>query len=830
MIISVNWLKKFTDIDMPIDELATLIGARLVEIESVENLSEKYKDVIIAKIVECEPIKDSDHLNLTKIDDGGKTKDIERDDKGFIQVVCGAPNVKKGMTVAWLPPASIVPETINDDEPFVLGARKLRGFMSNGMLASSKELGLFEDHSGILDLDRSFTAGQSFAEALELDDYLLDIENKSLTHRPDTFGVIGFAREVAGIQNKAFTTPEWLQDIATSSTLTKAPLSLEVAIDDPELSDRYQAVVMSNAKESAQAPFLIQTYLARSGIRPINAIVDVTNYMMLVSGQPLHAFDYDKVLEVSGGKAEIHVRAGKKAETLALLDGRTIELTPDDIVIAAGDKAIALAGAMGGSETEIDESTKNIIVESATFNLYKLRSTQMRHGIFSEAITRFTKGQPAALTAPVLSEAMRMLGELAGVSQASNIAEAYPNKVKPLTIEVNQQTGINGILGSDLPMEAIVKSLENVEFNVKVKSPYTVVATAPYWRADIHIPEDIVEEVGRLNGFDSITLTSPTRDFTAVRPSEFDGLRTKLRALLVRAGANEALTYSFIHGDLMRKVGQNVDDAYRLTNSISPELQYYRQSLLPSLITHIYANVKAGYDHFALFELNKFHTKLAKLDEENVPKELDGLSFIVTNTKKTVGAPYFEAKRYMDYLAKELGLDLVYEPLEADAAYPVTEPFDHHHSARIWDRQTRERIGVIGEFKKSVQKAFKLPAHTAGFEISPKALLKLTQTNESSYKASSKFPSTERDICFQVAQDVSYQQIIDAAQQALSLSEYETSIQPLDLYQPADGSTKNITIRLKFASFEKTLTGDDATKLSENVISAVKTATNATIV
>jgi len=826
MIISLNWLKKYVDVDLAIDELATLIGARLVEIEGVEDLSEKYKDVIIGKVIECSEVEGSDHLNLTKIDDGGRVKDIERDASGYVQVVCGAPNVRAGLLVAWLPPESIVPETFGDKEPFVLGAKELRGVKSHGMLASPKELDLYDDHSGILEIDVEAKPGDSFAAIYELDDYLLDIENKSLTHRPDTFGLIGFAREVAGIQGLQFHTPEWFQALSATADPTNA-LELKVSIDDPALSDRYQAVVLTGAREDATTPIDIQTLLARSGVRSISPIVDVTNYLMLVSGQPLHAFDYDKVVKI-GGAADIHVRGGKKGEKLKLLDGREIELDASDIVIAAGEVAIGLAGAMGGADTEIDSSTKNIILESATFNLYNLRTTQMRHGIFSEAITRFTKGQPAALTTPVLTEAVRMIGELTGATLTSHIADAYPGAHDPITVTVTPAQ-VNDILGAQFAAEDIKSILENVEFTVTIDEGMIAV-TVPFWRQDIHIVEDVVEEVGRLSGFDMISLTTPSRDFYAVRPNSFETLRAQIRESLVRAGANEVLTYNFIHGDIMKKVGQNPEQAYRLTNSISPELQYYRQSLLPSLLANVHPNIKAGYDHFGLFEFNKFHTKLGGLDAEGVPKELDGLAFVVASSRKTEGAAYYEARQYVDYIAKTLGLEFVYEPLEENSEYPVTQPFEYRRSARIWDAATRERIGAIGEFKKSVQKAFKLPEHTAGFEISPKALLKLTAALEPSYQPLSKYPGTERDICFQVASDVTYQQVFDTAKEGLKDLELLTSIEPLDIYQPAEGDTKNITIRIKLASYEKTLKSEDVAVVIDALAERVTKALNATVI
>jgi phenylalanyl-tRNA synthetase beta chain len=820
MIISVNWLKKFTDIDLSIDELATLIGERLVEIESVEDLGAKYKDVLVAKVVECKAVEGSDHLSVTRIDDGGKAEGVERDANGLVQVVCGAPNVREGMLVAWLPPSSTVPETYGDKEPFVLAAKELRGHMSNGMLASAKELDLYDDHSGILELDKEAKPGASFAELYELNDYLFDIENKSLTHRPDAFGIIGFAREIAGIQGKQFQTPEWLLDLEINIASDGSVEAPTVIIDDPTLSDRFQAIVLDGADENAQSPVEIQTYLARSGIRPISAVVDVTNYMMLLAGRPLHAYDYDKILELTGGKAEIHVRGAKKGETLKLLDGKVINLHEEDIVIAAGETAIGLGGAMGGLETEISATTKRIMLECATFDLYRLRNIQMRHGVFTEAITRLTKGLPGALGAPVLAESVKMMNHFAGAKAVSAVGEAYPGKHDPIVISIHE-TVINETLGTQFAAEDIKLILENVEFKVDVNGLEATV-TVPYWRNDIHIPEDLIEEVGRLSGFDTINLTLPARDFTAVEPDAFDQLRAGLRDVLVRSGANEVLTYSFVHGDIMKKAGQNPDQAYRLTNSLSPELQYYRQSLAPSLLQNIHPNIKAGYDHFALFELNKFHTKIHDVTEEGVPKELDGLAFVVARNKKTKGSAYYEAKQYLDYIASSLGIEFAYEPLEEKSDYPVTQPFEPKRSARVWDAQTRERIGVIGEFKRSVQKAFKLPEYTAGFEISPRGLQKAAAAVGSRYQPLSKYPGTERDICFQVPSDVMYQQIVDAAHESLKGSDLIRSIEPVDLYQPETGDTKNITIRIKLASYDKTLTGDEVAavidELSEKVV------------
>ncbi len=825
MIISVNWLKKFTQINGTVEELATLIGARLVEIESVENLGEKYKDVIVAKVVECRPLEGSDHLNVTKIDDGGVWQDVERDENGLVQVVCGAPNVRAGLLVAWLPPRSVVPETFGKAEPFVLGAKPLRGVMSNGMLASARELDLYDDHSGILELDKDAAPGTSFAELYELNDYLLDIENKSLTHRPDAFGVLGFAREVAGIQGLPFETPEWLKVLEATIENDGSAQAPAIHIEDAGLSDRFQAIVLSGVDETAKSPIQLQTYLARSGVRPINASVDVSNYLMLLTGQPSHTYDYDKLKTVAGDDFTIRVRTAREGETLVLLDGKEVSLDSADIVIAAGDTAVGLAGIMGGQSTLVDDTTKNVLLEVATFDLYHMRSSQMRHGIFSEAVTRFTKGIPAPLGTPVLVEAVHMLEAQTGARVTSGIVQDYPGVREPITVRVTEAQ-VNQTLGTQFASEDIANLLENVGFAVNFEGLEATI-TVPYWRQDIHITEDIIEEVGRLAGFDTINLTLPRRDFVAVSPNSFDELRSVVRKSLVRAGANEVLTYSFVHGDTLKKAGQNPENAYRIVNSISPELQYYRQSLTPSLLSNMFANVKTGYGSFALFEANKVHEKADGLTDEQVPIEQDRIALVLTNSKKK-GAAYYDAKHTLEYVLSTLGVQVEYVSLRDNGA--LTAPFEPKRSATIVDRATKAVLGVIGEYKKSVQKAFKTPEYTAGFEIDPRVLLSSVQAVGIQYRPLSRYPGTERDLCFQVSRNVAYDAVVTPAERVLAETGLITHVSPLDIYQPEEGDTKNVTVRIALASYEKTMTNEDVTAVIDRVIQEVVEATQGKVI
>ena len=821
MIISVNWLKKFVP-DLPeIDELSKLIGARLVEIESIENLNEKYKDVIIARVISAKKVEGSDHLNLCKIDDGGKRDGVERDENGFVQVVCGAPNVREGLFVAWLPPKAIVPETFGG-ENFQLSARKLMGNMSNGMIASLRELGLGDEHDGILEIspeafENGLQAGDSFAEKFELNDYLLEVENKSLTHRPDCFGIIGFAREVAGILGQKFVEPDFIKQSDFGFEVNNDK-SIVIDTQDSEICERYTAAIF-DVSDILKNPNLTleKTYLLRSGMRPIDIITDLANELMLETGQPLHTFDFDKLAEINGGEnVKMTVRKAFENEELELLDGRKIRMSQNDIVIATGENgenAVALAGAMGGKSTEIDENTTRILVESATFNLYNLRNTQMRHGIFSEAITRFTKGVPEMMSRKVLDLFGVQLLALGGKS-LSEIADSkgdfYYNKSE---ISVSKDK-INQILGTNFSSEEIQKTLENVGILAKYENSETFMI--PFWRNDLHIEEDLIEEVGRLNGYDNIKLQLPKRTFRAVKKAKIDLLQSEIREILVASGANEILTYTFVHGDLLEKAGQDPKNAYKIVNSISPELQYYRQTLTPSLLSKVNQNIRAGFSEFAIFEMNKITEKMLGLNEENVPFEQKKLAFVYTKNKGENA--FFEAKNYAEFLFKKLGLKVEFVKFDLSKS-PLSTEFEPKRSAliKISDSEGEKILGVIGEFKKKIQKALKLPESTAGFELDLGILLENIGRTNVKIKAFSKFQSVERDISINVDETRQFAEIFGIFENISSeFRNVEIETLPIDIFNNGDG-TKNISIRFKITPFEKTLNGDEIRDIMQKI-------------
>jgi phenylalanyl-tRNA synthetase beta chain len=424
MKVSLNTVKQYINFELPeSNELVTRINQQLGGVEEISDLADKYKGIVIVKVVECLPLEGSDHLNVTKVDDGGVVQGVERDENGLVQVVCGAPNVHADMYAVWLAPGVTVPESYDENNPFVLSAKPLRGVVSNGMLASPKELAFGDSHEGILEIDPSewkpddtvIGPGTDFAEVYGLNDTVIDIENKMFTHRPDLFGVMGVAREIAGISHQPFNSPEWYA--AEPSRVTGEGLELNVDNETPEKVRRFIAVAVKDVTVKP-SPVWLQAELVRLGSKPINNIVDVTNYVMLLTAQPMHAYDYDKV-----ATGKLGVRLAHEDEELILLGGKKFGLDPADIVVTDGEKPIGLAGVMGGAETEVSAETKNIILECANFDMYTIRRTTMRHGLFTDAATRFTKGQSPLQNLAVLNLALRSVFDAAGGSQASAVID-----------------------------------------------------------------------------------------------------------------------------------------------------------------------------------------------------------------------------------------------------------------------------------------------------------------------------------------------------------------------------------------------------------------------
>lgn len=835
MKVSLNWAQSYAKVDLVppegVDDLVHKIGVQLGAVEEVVDISQKYKGIVVARVVSCRPHPNADKLHLCTIDDGGVTADAPRDKSGHVQVVCGAPNAREGLLVAWLPPGSTVPSTF-DKDPFVLEARDIRGQVSNGMLASAHELGIGEDHSGIVELDEG-KPGDSFAELFKLNDHIIDIENKMFTHRPDCFGQLGVARELAGIQHKTFQSPDWyLQPVLEVLKQDADTLPLEVKNELPDLVPRFSAIAMSNI-EVKPSPFWLQTYLSRVGIRPINNVVDVTNYYMMLTGQPIHAYDYDKVKALTPGKgAELTIRHPKKGEQITILGGKTIKPHSDTMMVAVGNSLVCVGGAIGGSETEVGENTKNIIIEAANWDMYTIRRTAMEHGIFTEAVTRFSKGQSPLQNDRVVAKAVEDLRTFAKGKVASEFIDIKSDVVQEPTPVTVTTEFINARLGEKLSAKQMSELLSNVEFGVETQNDVLRV-TPPFWRTDIEIPEDVVEEVGRLYGYDHLPIELPARSITPIQRDALLDFKTQVRNILADAGANEMVSYSFVHGNLFEKVGQNAESAFRLGNALSPDLQYYRMSLTPSLLASVHPNIKSGHDKFALFEVGKAHNKEEKdPNEPTIPAEQHRLALVYANKQKDkdAGATYYQARKYLDELLRHFDLKTQYTDftqLSGPAGLQAWHaPFAAGRSAVVLvelpDQPNALVLGIVGEYRPSVQKALKLP-ETAGFEIDLSLLL--LAKKRQAYTPLSRFPKVSQDICLEVPKEVSYQTLFTFVEEKLNESKPDDTIctlSPVDIYQKQK-DIKRVTFGLSISSYVRTLKAEEVNRLLDEIAVAANT-------
>ena len=825
MKVSLNIIKQLINFELPpIDELVARVNQQLGGIEEVIDLKSKYGGARIVRVVECAKHPDADRLSVTKIDDGGVVADVPRDENGLVQVVCGAPNVHADMWAIWLPPKSTVPASFDDDEPFVLAARSLRGVLSQGMLAAADELDIGTDHEGIIEIhEHDVPAGvelasdAGFAETFGLDDYVLDIENKMFTHRPDCFGQLGAAREIAGIFHQQFTSPDWYKSV---QQFTGAEgLDLTVINDVPELVPRFMAVAIRDVTVQP-SPLWLQCQLVAIGGKPINNIVDATNYMMLMTAQPTHAYDYDKL---RGHKLE--ARLARDGEKVSLLNGKEYELTSDDIVIADGEGVIGLAGIMGGADTEVSSDTKNIVLECANFDMYALRRTAMRHGIFTDALTRFNKGQSPLQNAAVLKQLMGMVGgvqasEVFDLKQFSDELDDYfDGKYTPANIDIDSKF-INERLGLDLSDDNICDLLNNVE--IKSHGPEEelnyICIQSPFWRTDLELPEDIVEEVGRLYGFYKLPRQLPMRSIKPAPRNLRRQLKQAIRQSLSRAGANEVLTYSFVHERVLKNAEQDPSRAYRLSNALSPDLQYYRTSVLPSLLDKVHANIKAGHDEFMLFEIGKIHDKELPLSDEGLPSEQTFVDGVYASKKPRAGAPFYKARKLVDRLLADLNVEADFLKIaESDADVPA--PFDGQRSAWIVAKNG-EKLGIVGELSQTVRRNFKLPDYTAAFSLDVEKLqVCLAENREHNYRPLSRYPSTTRDISLKMQSAVDYASVYACAEEvAKKHRELQISITPIAIYQPKDDdSIKTVTLSVKFTSAERTLTDKDTAPIIEEI-------------
>ncbi|MEX1058962.1 MAG: phenylalanine--tRNA ligase subunit beta, partial [Candidatus Saccharimonadales bacterium] len=592
---------------------------------------------------------------------------------------------------------------------------------------------------------------------------------------------------------------------------------------------RFMMQVVKNVKVN-DASLDIRSYLARVGMRPINNIVDTTNYLMYETAQPIHAYDYDKVKSLSGqGGAKIIVREAKKGEKLALLAGKTVTLAGGELVIATDKQPIGLAGVMGGADTEVDEKTKSIILEVGNFDMRITRRTAMNYGLFTDAATRFTKNQSPWQTDRVLARAVDFILHQSGGLPARSIYDLKGTLNTPSPVKTTAGF-VNKRLGLSLSSKAMSKLLENVEFKVQASGENLIIGV-PFWRTDIKIAEDIVEEVGRLYGYQHLPIELPSRDLSPAKPDPMLSFKSQLRNIMSSAGANEVLTYSFVDEPLLRAVGQDPKDAYHIRNALSPDLQYYRLSLTPSLLEKAHPNVKARFDRFALFEIGAAHVRGVE-DSEKLPAELLrlGIAIVSTSKPKEAKAPFYKAKYYVDKLLNKLSIsDVEYWPLEQAKNQTkdwrvASKAFEPKRSAALY--AGKDFLGVVGEPSAKLRATLKLPLDSAAAELSISAM-QLLSAARVDYRPLNRFPSLDQDLCLSSSIEITYADLSEFLKNHLDKAAkehgYSFAIEPLDIFQrPKDKSHKQTTWRISLWHPQRTLTTTEVNQLFNKIAVAAR--------
>jgi len=843
MKISLNQIRKYTKIKLSEEDLIDKIKSGIGEVEHVLDLTKKYKGVLVGQIKEVTKHPKSKKLTVYKVNIGNE----------IVQVLAGGPLLKIEDKVAYLTVDSIIPHNANPNKfDGKIAKAKLGGIESNGMLASARELAYSNNHEQVMILETDAKAGTPLTEALGLDDKIIDIENKALTNRPDLFGHIGIAREVAGLQKVQYTSPKWYTDTSINrpKILEKETLKIQVENKAKALCYRYMLVAIKDITIK-QSPLWLQTELVKAGMRPVNNIVDITNYMMIDTAQPMHAFDYDKVVEKDPNAkdtAHIVIRPGKNGETMTTLDGKTQTLDDNVITICDSTSPIAIGGVMGGLDTEISDDTKNILLEVATFDMYSIRKTSMKLGLASDAASRYARGQDPNQCEPTMYKAIKMIKDLTGGTIASNIIDNYPIRIEPWDIEVSIER-LNMHLGTELTKTEIIQLLEKIELKSieNNKKPDEIIIKVPTYRRDLHIREDIHEDVARLIGYENIKLTYPNRSVSPAATNPLFELRHHLRTINQQLGANEILTYNFVNGHTYKKLGLTIDQMYHLINSLSPELEYMRTMLTPSILDKVSANIRKGYEEFALYEINKSHNKI-NLNDEKLPIEFNNIALVITDDKKgktpenaaKYGAPYYLARHYLSELLDTLGITRVaYRSIDEvdreklpywmQLALPLYKK-SHTAIVSISKDQDIVYLGFVGEYNNQAHKVYKLPTYTAGYEINIDSFINLVD-KDSKYVEPSRYPATHNDLTFKVPVSIATGDLQDSLINGISDQTRQINVNIVDIYQPKNNELiKHVTFRIKMQSSKKTLESDEVKYILSSVTADIKDKFGAEVV
>ena len=806
MKVSLKWLGDYVDIKLTHGELAERLTMAGLEVKAIQTVGGTWDNVVIGEVVAVERHPNADRLKLATVDIGS----------GRITVVCGAPNIKPKQKV----PFARLGATLIDGhsgEPFSLKPARIRGVVSEGMVCSEKELGISDNHEEIMVLPADAPVGVPLATYLG--DVILDID--VTPNRPDCLSVIGIAREIAALTREALRLPPI--DYREEEQPVDSLVSVEII--EPSLCPRYCASVVTGVN-IAPSPTWLQQRLASYGMRPINNVVDVTNYVMLEYGQPLHAFDYHKL---KGRR--IIVRRGASGETITTLDGSKRTLNSDILVIADRERAVAIAGIMGGLDTEVTDQTQAILLESANFNQVSIRRGCSSLQLQSESSIRFDKGLNAELPLIPLKRATQLILQLAGGKAAKGIVDVYPGKPERNSILLAAQE-VKRLSGLAISAEEIAKVLESLGFECKKDASGSALSVSvPHWRSDIRCAADLVEEVVRIIGYDKVPVTRLSSSLPAQKPRASPEvmqreLRDKLRAMLTGLGFQEALTYSLVSLEKLQKLSPKLElkfEPLKVANPMTKEQEYLRTTLRAGLLTTLAHNQKFEPAGIRLFEIGKVflpqhppaapdHTQSPQQDGE-LPQEKEMLCAVLSGSRTQLSwlgdkgtLDFFDAKGVVETILSQLQLKATFDNSDDDGLFP-----GRRAEVIVGD----DRIGVVGELHPKVAEAFELSGMACLIELDlDKLLAKTTATRR--YQPIQRFPSVYRDIALVVDEQTRYRKVEEIIQSFPLV----TKVSLFDIYrgEQIPKSKKSFAIRVVYQSPTHTLTDKEVNQTQEQML------------
>jgi phenylalanyl-tRNA synthetase beta chain len=786
MKVSISWLKDYVDIRLPVGELARKLTMAGTEVKGWQAVGGSWEGIVVGQIKAINPHPNADRLLLPTIDLGTEEK----------VVVCGAPNLRIGDKVAF---AYVGAKLIDGHtgELFSLEAAKIRGVTSQGMVCSEKELGISDSHEEIMILPAEAPLGKPLADYMG--DVIFDLD--ITPNRPDCLSVIGIAREIAALTGQKVRLPA--DGYAESTTTIDSQVAVEIA--DPDLCPRYSASLVRGIKIGSSPPWMQQRLIA-AGMRPINNIVDITNYVMLEYGEPLHAFDYNQIR----GK-KIIVRRAKKSEVMVTLDGNKRALEPEMLVIADTERAVALAGVMGGYDSEVTEDTKDIFLEAASFNPASIYQTGHSLGLPSEARLRFERGIGAGVTIPALKRATQLLVEIGGGQAAKGFIDNYPGKKKAAPVRLRSSES-KRLLGVDFTIRQMKETLEALGFEVKASaSNAELLATVPYWRSDIALEEDLIEEVARIIGYDEIPITMLSQSLPPQDPSPMLKLKPKVSQILADYGFQEVITFSMMGGEALNKLspyGQS-SEVVRLANPMTAEQEYMRPTLRANLLTALESNLRHEENGVRLFELGRIYLPR----ENDLPSEPEILCGVLTGPRFEPSwrggnetLDFYDAKGIVEGLFGQLGLEFSFEAGSDESLHPFKQ-------AAITIEG--KRLGVVGELHPKVADAFELPGEVYLFEVDLTALLPFTLGHRM-FQPISRFPAVVRDMALVLDAGVTNAQV----QKIMRGFPLVSDVSLFDLYsgEQLPAGKKSLAYRITYQSPQHTLTDDEVNKVQQQIL------------